>query len=82
MKNLTKNDPKVIEASYNVLEKIIVSIEFKTKEELLKLADIMVKKVQAGNYPEIIKLAYADARHKIELLNLEQLNEIKNIINS
>ncbi len=82
MKNLTKNDPKVIEASYNVLEKIIVSIEFKTKEELLNLADIMVKKVQAGNYPEIIKLAYADARHKIELLNLEQLNEIKNIINS
>jgi len=82
MSTLSKNDPKVIEVSYDVLEKIIVSIEFKTKEELVKLADIMVKKVEKGDYPELLKLAYADAKHKIDLLSLEQLNEIKNIINS
>ncbi len=82
MKILSKNDPKVIETSYDILEKIIVSIEFSTKEEVLELADIMVKKVEAGDYPELLKLAYADAKHKIELLSLEQLNEIKNIINS
>ena len=82
MSTLSKNDPKVIEVSYDVLEKIIVSIEFKTKEELVKLADIMVKKVEKGDYPELLKLAYADAKHKIELLSLDQLNEIKNIINS
>ena len=50
---LSKNDPKVIEASYNVLEKIIVAIEFKTKEELIALAEIMVNKVEAGDHPEI-----------------------------
>ena len=79
---LSKNDPKVIETSFTILEKIIVSIDFKIKEELLALADIMVKKVQEGDYPEVLKLAYEDARHKIEVLNLEQLNEIKNIVNS
>ncbi len=82
MKTLSKNDPKVIETSYDILEKIIVAIDFKEKDELLKLADIMVKKVESGDYPQLVKLAYADAKHKIELLSLEQLNEIKNIINS
>jgi len=82
MKTLSKNDPKVIETSYDVLEKIIVSIDFKTKDELVKLANIMVEKVEKGDYPELLKLAYADAKHKIELLSLDQLNEIKNIINS
>ena len=82
MKTLSKNDPKVIETSYNIMEKIIVAIDFKEKDELLKLADIMVKKVESGDYPQLVKLAYADAKHKIELLSLEQLNEIKNIINS
>ena len=79
---LSKNDPKVIEASYNVLEKIITAIEFQTKEELIKLANIMVEKVEAGDYPEILKLAYADAKRKVELLSLEQIMEIKGIINS
>ncbi len=82
MKTLSKNDPKVIETSYDILEKIIVAIDFKEKDEILKLADIMVKKVESGDYPQLVKLAYADAKHKIELLSLEQLNEIKNIINS
>ncbi len=82
MKTLSKNDPKVIEVSYDVLEKIVVAINFQTKEELLRLANIMVEKVKKGDYPELLKLAYADALHKIELLSLAQLNEIKNIINS
>lgn len=82
MKTLSKNDPKVIETSYDILEKIIVAIDFKTKEEVLELAGIMVEKVEKGDYPQLLKLAYADAKHKIELLSLEQLNEIKNIINS
>ena len=42
----------------------------------------MVEKVEAGDYPEILKLAYADAKRKIELLSLEQIMEIKGIINS
>lgn len=80
MEKLSVDDPKVVEMSYNVFEKILTSIDYKTKEELVELADIMVKKVEDGEYPEIIKLAYTDARKKIEILNLQQLNEIKSII--
>lgn len=76
------DDPKVVEMSYNVFEKILTSIDYKTKEELIELADIMLKKVDEGDYPQIIKLAYQDAHKKIEILNLEQLNEIKSIITS
>lgn len=80
MQNLTIDDPKVVEMSYNVFEKILTSIDYKTKEELIELADIMVQRVESGDYPEILKLAYKDAHRKIEILNLEQLNEIKGII--
>ncbi len=77
--SISKNDPKVIETSYSILEKIIVAIDFKTKEELVELADVMVKNAQKGDYPEVVKLAYEDAKKKIELLSLEQLKEIRNI---
>lgn len=80
MENLTMDDPKVVEMSYNVFEKILTSIDYQTKEELISLADIMLKKVEEGDYPQILKLAYQDAHKKIEILNLEQLNEIKSII--
>ena len=82
MKTLSKNDPKVIETSYDILEKIVVAIDFKTKEELVELATIMANKAEKGDYPQLLKLAYADAKHKVELLILEQLNEVKRIINS
>lgn len=80
MQNLTIDDPKVVEMSYNVFEKILTSIDFTTKEELIELASIMLQKVETGDYPEILKLAYKDAQKKIEILNLEQLKEIKTII--
>lgn len=82
MEKLSMDDPKVVEMSYNVFEKILTSIDYKTKEELIELADVMLKQVEEGDYPEIIKLAYKDARKKIEILNLSQLNEIKSIITS
>ena len=40
----------------------------------------MLEKVQDKKYPELLRLAYKDAKRKIELIDLEQLNEIKNII--
>ena len=83
MAELNENDPKVIEMSYDILEKIITAIDYKSKEDLVKLASIMVDKVQSDDkYPEIMKVAYKDAKHKIELLSLEQINEIKDIITS
>lgn len=77
---LTPNDPKVIEMSYNIFEKILTSINYETKEELLQLVDIMIEKVKDSKYPEILRMAYNDAKRKIELIDLEQLNEIKSII--
>ena len=83
MAKLTENDPKVIELSYDLLEKIIMAIDYKTKEDLVKLSSIMVKKVNSDDkYPELLKLAYADAKNKIDLLSFDQINEIKAIITS
>ncbi len=77
---LTPNDPRVIEMAFNVFEKILTAIDYKSKEELVRLATLMLEKVQEKKYPEILRLAYTDAKRKIELLSLEQLDEIKQII--
>ena len=83
MAKLSENDPKVIELSYDLLEKIIMAINYKTKEDLVKLSSIMVGKVNSEDkYPELLKLAYTDAKNKIELLSFDQINEIKSIITS
>ena len=83
MAKLNENDPKVIELSYDLLEKIIMAVDYKTKEDLVKLSSIMVEKVNSDEkYPEILKLAYNDAKGKIDLLSLDQINEIKSIITS
>ena len=83
MAQLTANDPQVIEMSYDLLEKIIMAINYTSKEDLVRLASIMVEKVNSDpKYPELLKLAYADAKNKIELLSFDQINEIKSIITS
>ena len=82
MEKLSPNDPKVIEMSYNIFEKILTSIDYQSKDELLALIDVMIAKVQDPKYPEILRMAYQDAKRKIDLIDLEQLNEIKKIITS
>lgn len=83
MAKLSENDPKVIELSYDLLEKIIMAIDYTSKEDLVRLSDIMVEKVESDSkYPELLKLAYKDAKSKIDLLSLDQINEIKSIITS
>ena len=77
---LSSNDPRVIEMAFNIFEKILTAIDYKSKEELVRLATLMVEKVQDKKYPDILRLAYSDAKRKIELLSLEQLDEIKQII--
>ncbi len=77
---VSSNDPRVIEMAFNIFEKILTAIDYKTKEELVRLATLMVEKVQDKKYPDILRLAYSDAKRKIELLSLEQLDEIKQII--
>lgn len=78
--NITAEDPRVVEMSFTVFEKILTSINYETKKELEKLANIMLEKVQDEKYPETLRLAYKEAVRKINILTLEQLNEIKKII--
>ena len=83
MAKLSENDPKVIELSHDLLWKIIMAIDYTSKEDLVRLSDIMVEKVESDSkYPELLKLAYKDAKSKIDLLSLDQINEIKSIITS
>ncbi|MCL2540520.1 MAG: hypothetical protein FWE53_03795 [Firmicutes bacterium] len=80
MSKLTISSPKVVELSFKILEKIILAIEFEEKQELIALAEIMLKNAKAGNYPEEIKLGYEEALNKINVLSLDQIKEIKTII--
>ena len=58
-------------------------IDYNSKEDLVRLSEIMVEKVESDSkYPELLKLAYKDAKSKIDLLSLDQINEIKSIITS
>ena len=82
MENNKINDQKVQDMSYDIFEKILTSIDYQTKEELTKLTEIMLKKVQDEKYPEVLRQAYAEASRKIDILSLDQLNEIKKIITS
>ena len=77
------SNPRFISNTFiNSVLDLETAIDFKSKEELVKLATIMADKAEKGDYPEILKLAYADAKHKVEILSFDQLMEIKKIINS
>ena len=80
MSKLTLTSPKVVELSFKILEKIILSIDFEDKQELVDLAEIMLKNAQAGKYPDEIKLGYEEALNKINVLSLDQIKEIRTII--
>jgi len=80
MSKLTLTSPKVVELSFKILEKIILSIEFEEKQELVDLAEIMLKNAREGNYPEEIKLGYEEAMNKVNVLSLDQIKEIRTII--
>lgn len=74
------NDPKVIELSFKVLESIIMKCEDNDYDEIMKIAQIMNKSAQFGNYPEEIKLAYTDAISKLQTLNQDQINDLREML--
>jgi len=80
MEKMTIQNPKVVELSFRVLEKMIIESKFNTKEELVSVANEMKNYAYAGNYPEELKLAYEEAINKINGLSLEQLKELRDII--
>ena len=80
MEKMTIQNPKVVELSFRVLEKMIIESKFETKEELVKVANDMKNYAYTGNYPEELKLAYDEAINKINGLSVEQLKELRDII--
>ena len=74
------NDPKVIELSFKILESIIMKCEDKDYDDIMKIAQIMNKNAQFGNYPEEIKLAYTEAISKLQTLNQDQINDLREML--
>lgn len=69
---------------FDVIEKIIGSIDFKTKEEVVELAKKMSEIAsQNPEYSKTVKNAFKDACTEIENeLTLDNMKEIKKIINN
>ena len=72
---------KILELSFNIMENLLVSKDYKSKEELLASAK---KGVELSNkdekMPMELKMAYAEAYQKLNSLSWEEILEIKEIV--
>ena len=72
---------KILELSFNIMENLLLSKDFKDKEELMLAAkkgvDISSKDAKM---PLELKMAYAEAYSKLDSLSWEEILEIKEII--
>ena len=68
---------------FEVIEGIIKAIDFKTREEVVNLAKKMMDAAQVNpKYSDAVKKAFVEAYEELsaEDLTLENLNEIKNML--
>ena len=72
---------KILELSFNIMENLLLSKDFKDKDELMAVAK---KGVDISNrdekMPTELKMAYAEAYQKLDSLSWEEILEIKEII--
>lgn len=74
---------KILELSFNVMENLLTSKDYKDKDELMVAAKKAVDISNANkNMPIELKLGYAEAYKKLESLSWEELLEIKEIISA
>ena len=74
---------KILELSFNVMENLLTSKDYKDKEELMAAAKKAVEISNANkSMPIELKLGYAEAYKKLESLSWEELLEIKEIISA
>ena len=72
---------QAIELSFTVLEDIIMLRPLTNKKDIMEIASNAFKKVQEGKeYPQVLKLAYKEMVHKLEGLILEEIKEIRQIV--
>jgi len=80
MEKYTMQSPKVVELSFRVFEDLIKNAKFTTKDELLLVAYKARDNANSGDYPEELKLAYEEAINKINSIGIEQILEIKDLL--
>ncbi len=72
---------KILELSFNIMENLLVSKDFKSKEELMTAAKNGVNiSSKDEKMPIELKMAYAEAYQKLDSLSWEEILEIKEII--
>lgn len=76
-----KQKIKILELSFNIMENLIMSKNFTSKQEVMESAK---KAVEISNkdpkMPIEVKVAYAEAYKKLNGLSWEEIVEIKDII--
>lgn len=67
---------------FDIIERIIGDLDFTTKEEVVRLAEIMKDVAASKDYPEDVKQAFVDAYNELKAddFTLDNLFEIKKLI--
>lgn len=72
---------KILELSFNVMENLLTSKNYASKEELMAAAKRAVDiSSRDEKMPLNLKMAYAEAYKKLDSLTWEEICEIKDII--
>ena len=69
---------------FDIIERVIAELDFSSKEEVVRLAEIMNEVASKKDYSTEIKKAFLDAYTELKSddFTLENLKEIKKIINA
>ncbi len=72
---------EAMDLSFKILETILILKDYKNKQEILKVADVMRNvALNSDEYPKVVKDAYIEAYKKLDGLSYEEMMEIKDII--
>lgn len=74
---------KNIDYSFKILEEILMLKKYKNKEEVITLAEAMVKVAQSNEKcSQSVKDSYKEALNKLNTLSFDEMNEIIGILSS
>ena len=73
---------KKVDYSFKVLEEVLLFRPYANREEVIAVADKMLKIVEEGEYSDNIKAIYKEAMKKVNSLNFDEMKEIISILSS
>lgn len=75
--------PRNIDYSFKILEEILMLKKYKNKEEVIALAESMVKVAEKNiKCSQPVKDSYREALNKLNTLSFDEMNEIIGILSS